>query len=963
MPGQRQIARTVIAALTAGVLSASLSAVSLPAPQPDPEALRRDQEAIIHKAERLRELMETLLVRYRTEGRAQHVKLLEQGLEHLSKAGLVEDVASIRDSLRDRAMTEALRQQGEAIADLERLLGILLDRRSVENLEKEIETTTRLAAQADRLLQRQEELMEQTREQAAGEATEAEQAMLDRLAELARQQREESERNQRAAGIHAPFLEQALQQIKQLLDRQDQLEQSAQRQLEGEGALSREAREERFMLGELEQAQRELFDRRSAERALTRAEEAAETLKESLSGSDEDAAREALSRLLSRLEAAAARSEGAADEDLDQWRKQLSELGTQPEDRQELEQLASDIEAGVNELAEELGREAGAGMSALEQRLEEAAEQLKRDDPQAPNSSSAAVSEAQQALAKARELAEQGDQARAMAKMSEASRSLAEARKRHREENPDGEKIASDMAAESSQVASGLRRTPVIDGQQEAPERAAADALEAAEEALRKTSDQLGEREDSPSPGEVNDSVARSREQLESARDRLQEAMSGETGSREAEMQRAEERQRELQEQTEQLGEDLQRSQDSGISPEQREAAKSPLETARRLMQSAMRALEQGRQSTAAAQQSEAASSLDRAAEEMQAARPLSEQQQQALQELSELQAELEEDIIQLAREVEERNNEQARQALEQAAQAASQAQQSMQEGDQDQAEEQQQEARDRLEEAKEALEEERDRYQDLRLEELLFRIREELVAFLDKQRPLTKTTREAQEGLAQNSRMTRRVRRKLNELAREETELVSKAEYLRTALEEEGTLVFSHALKSNEDDLGEVARRLGGRYPDPGELTVMLQEDVEQRTVKLIDALKREQERRRNEQNSENGENQDANSQDQGQGQNGQPRLVPILAELEMLKQMEQDMLKRTEHMSAMLDARGGDGITELETTLMERMANRHNAVTNIFLQLKAQLDQALQPQQDENDPEAKDPGKDEDR
>lgn len=405
MLGLRQIARAALPALMTALMGVSADAACLSIPQPDPEELRRDQEAIIHKAERLRDLMHTLLARYRTEGRTHHVKLLERGLEHLSSVGLVEDVAGIRDSLRDQALTEALRQQGAAIEDLERLLAILLDRRSIENLEQEIQTTTRLAAAAAELLRRQADLLNETREQTTSKPSEAEQGLLDRLAALAQKQRDESDHNQRSAGIRAPFLEDAMRRVQQLLEQQEQLEKAAEQQLSGRGALSEEARAERFRLGELEQAQRELFDRRSRDRALSRAAAAASDLKRAMSGSDDEAEREALSRLLGRLEAAASRSEPETKAPLDEWRRQLSELGARPDQRDALQRVADEIEEGAAERAAALREKSGAALAELEAQLEQAATDLAHGKPQQPGSSSQAISKAQKALAEAGQLA------------------------------------------------------------------------------------------------------------------------------------------------------------------------------------------------------------------------------------------------------------------------------------------------------------------------------------------------------------------------------------------------------------------------------------------------------------------------------------------------------------------------------------------------------------------------------
>src|SRR5690606_8044468 len=105
-----------------------------------------------------------------------------------------------------------------------------------------------------------------------------------------------------------------------------------------------------------------------------------------------------------------------------------------------------------------------------------------------------------------------------------------------------------------------------------------------------------------------------------------------------------------------------------------------------------------------------------------------------------------------------------------------------------------------------------------------------------------------------------------------------------------EGTIVFSHVLRANQEDLEEVARRLAGTEPDANDFTVLLQEEVEGRTRELLEALRREQQRRQQEQQ------QQQQQQQQNRNQQGQQPLVPIVAELKMLKQMEQDMMERTQ-------------------------------------------------------------------
>lgn len=63
------------------------------------------------------------------------------------------------------------------------------------------------------------------------------------------------------------------------------------------------------------------------------------------------------------------------------------------------------------------------------------------------------------------------------------------------------------------------------------------------------------------------------------------------------------------------------------------------------------------------------------------------------------------------------------------------------------------------------------------------------------------------------------------------------------------------------------------------------------------------------------------------------------------MLKQMEEDMLKRTRFMEKLISARGDD-VSEVDLALLERLTHRHNQITEIFLALKKQVEEALNPQ-----------------
>ena len=100
------------------------------------QKLRAEQDEILRKAVRMNELMGRLQQRYERENKPEQVALLKQGIQHLEQSAILKDVASIRDDLSADALGEAVRKQQQVIADLERLLNIMLQRKSIENLDQ-----------------------------------------------------------------------------------------------------------------------------------------------------------------------------------------------------------------------------------------------------------------------------------------------------------------------------------------------------------------------------------------------------------------------------------------------------------------------------------------------------------------------------------------------------------------------------------------------------------------------------------------------------------------------------------------------------------------------------------------------------------------------------------------------------------------------------------------------------------
>lgn len=931
--------------------------------------LRAEQDEVLRKAVRLKELMERLQQRYVREQKTEQVALLQKGLEHLQNSAVLQDVASIRDDLTADALSEAIRKQQAVITDIERLLNILLQRKSVENLDQAITDAALLAATARELEKRQAELLQLTQNAAQSAKSEAEQQLDNQLDELAAKQRDEAAANARAAGSRRPFLENALQRVQQLLKQQSTLEQQAERLRTGEG---QQDRERAFDLGELVQRTRELSGQMSDQTNIAQLQKDALALTEALRGEDQAAVQQQKDRLESDLQKAPKLS-GAldaqkADPKWQQLKAQLENLpgSTTAEERAQLDTLAKEAAAHA---AERTLESQAKNTAAAEQLAEQAAKVAQQLDANAATEKTAKSTDAkpsdqvrsgQQHLQNASQSSKAGESARAQDELQQAQRDFEAARRREQEQNPAPGKGAAQMAAEADATEKELRNAP----NPGAEEPAAADSLAKAEQALRKAEQQL-DNDAKTTAADARPVLAESRQDLTEASDTLQKALEAATFDQQEAMQKAASRQAELQQKAKDLTQQMQQQAQSGeLNAKQAQSAQKQIEQAMESMQSAEQLLQQNKQSKASSKQQEAAGALQQAKQELQKNRTPPPEQQKAMQELAEAEKKLEADILKLAEESKKKNNQPAEQALQAAAEAARRAQSAMQQQDQETTEQQQERARQKLDEAAKQMEEERDRYQDLRQEELLFRMKEELTAFLEKQKPITLGTLLVQKANDQDG-LSRPMRRKLNQFGEEEQELSAKLSALILALAEEGNLVWQAVLKASQEDLGEVVRRLGGRNPDPTTYTTMLQQAIERRTTDLLSALEREQKRREQERTDEQKKDQQQDQQQKGKNKLNQQRqkLVSLIAELELLKTLEADTRRATSDLQVLLSLRSGDDIQAAEAALVERLAHRHSEVTKMFQQIKAGVESALSAMQGSQDPnsgtEPKDGGK----
>lgn len=913
------------------------------------ERLRRDQDEIMRKAESLEKLMKRLMTRYQRENKQEQVEYLKEGLKHLDRSGILRDVATIREDLEATAFTEALRKQKDVVSDLERLLNILLARKSIENIVEEVKAVTAQAQTAAALERRQRELIEERQETLQSELSAKEQQLADQLGQMRDAEQREADRNSQQAGMRRPFLESALDRIKKLLNGQKQLEDG----LEDEAAgRTPEAKTQAFDLGDLSQKVRELQRELRNQRAQQELGKAGKDLQVAATAKDEQAlqqARDHLDRLLENPPTLP-KSPGEFKDHDEEWQKirkagQAADKASTQSGQEALDQVGKVAEKHADKRNQEATEVNSEKSDKLGDAATELADRLRKTSPkpnpeQVGKQAADAVAEAAKQLDDAKKAVDQGETDKANELVNKAMASLDKARSKHRQENPDAARNAAKMASEARAAAQELANAPI---QQDA-EKQAQTELDKAAKALRDVSKQVEDARNEAKKPNAEEPAKESRKSLEAAKDAIEKALDEAAVNNEAELQAAAKRQEELAQQVQDKKQQMQQAAQNGdINKRQEQAAQKALDSAQKNMQKAQQQLQKGQQSSAAQQQKQAAQDMQKAMDALQENRELSQEQKDQLAQQAKAQEQLTEDIIKLAEELKKRRNKDAERAAEEAADASRKAQRAMEKGDTEETQKQQEKAREKLEEATDQLEEEKDRYQDLRQEELLFKMKEELTAFMEKQRPITETIKQIQK-VSGESRLSRPARRKVNGLGEEEQGLAGKVEFLVNALTEEGNLVYQSVLNANLEDLREVSRRLAGRAPDVGSFTTLLQDDVERRTVQLLDALDKEL-KRRNEERKQEQQNQQEGKPPESKNKFNKQRekLVSLIAELEMLKNLDGDTQVAAENLRTFVEVRSDETISEAEVAMIQRLAHRHNRITKLFSQIKAGVEEAL--------------------
>jgi hypothetical protein len=327
-----------------------------------------------------------------------------------------------------------------------------------------------------------------------------------------------------------------------------------------------------------------------------------------------------------------------------------------------------------------------------------------------------------------------------------------------------------------------------------------------------------------------------------------------------------------------------------------------------------------GQNSKARQQQEEALSELEKARESLKD-EDAEKARAKKLEGLTPEEEELAKKAMALADKLKGLPREPGRQSANQAQRAMEDAARRLKGLEGEKAEERQKQAEEYLKKTEEELAEEERRYRDLQQEELLFKIREELRKVIKDQEKLNADTRKLDaEKEAAGDRLSRLDRQNLRGLSKEQGRVAEHVEFLAESLEKEGSLVFGMILKTVRDDMRAVESRIGRPSYDTGVFVQELMTQILRKLVELERVFDDELTRRQKE----------PEQQDQQGGGNQKQPLVPPIAEVLLLRNMQAELNGQIERF--LRENRGKKELSPLDRDYLEQLANRQGMIKDVW-------------------------------
>ncbi|MBI1848721.1 MAG: hypothetical protein HYR85_00100, partial [Planctomycetes bacterium] len=356
--------------------------------------------------------------------------------------------------------------------------------------------------------------------------------------------------------------------------------------------------------------------------------------------------------------------------------------------------------------------------------------------------------------------------------------------------------------------------------------------------------------------------------------------------------------------------------------------ASNETESASGDMQQAGENMKQGKRDNAANAQKSALERMRKAADQLRdSEKNLSEEMKEKFKKLSRKQEEIEN----LARELEEQlkktPNQPGRNAVQNARRSMDQAKRELDRSRGEDAQDKEQEAEKALDQAKREIQEKQREYLKLQEEENLFRIKEKLEAMEAAQNKANLETETLDAYREKNGSLSRsQILRDLPKLVSGEEDIHRDTDEVKDKLKAEGAEVYLWVLDTISQDLGRVTQLLGDN--DTGELTRSIQGDVARNFHSLLEALNEDLKKK----------DQQQQQQDEQANQPNRNRIVSHLAEIRMLKRMQQDLKVRLDRF---VQQQHDGQVDESDRMVLDRILHQQGSIREVFLKFRTSLEQ----------------------
>lgn len=322
------------------------------------------------------------------------------------------------------------------------------------------------------------------------------------------------------------------------------------------------------------------------------------------------------------------------------------------------------------------------------------------------------------------------------------------------------------------------------------------------------------------------------------------------------------------------------------------------------------------------------------------------EEREQQLEKLRQEQEDVRREISSLARRLRRLQAQQPGSSLRRAASRMEQVERLLQEDKGAEAEQEQQEVLDDLEQAERELAEEEQRAEEQLAREMLERIADELKSMIGQQQNVIDETNRLEALRRERGNWSRAQLKSLRDLAEVQRHLQSETERLQEVVK--AAEVFALALKGAARDMERAAERLDDRQTD-GQ-TIARETSAKNRFEDLVAALDEEKGNK-----SEPAEHQGGGG---GKSNNGGPQTdgIPHLAQLKMLKTLQEDLIQRTEDLDRIRQDTGS--LSEDQKLELDLLAGEQGLLADLTRNLTAQYAEAFQAEEQApapQEPEAK--------